>query len=157
MQVSFSYHPNANCKSWARSDSNYADVETEYGCIFGLSSPTNDLKEGQIYHAHMPERTLGIVMGQDDNIYWFHFFKLPKKHLGMDLPRFDEKDVEKLLAEDGHRTINAGTTFNDIWKNKKTHVITALPTHTFERWHYKRIMLLGDAAAKVRACISPIE
>ncbi|CAH0058693.1 unnamed protein product [Clonostachys solani] len=124
------------------------DVETEYGCVFGLSNRTNDLKEGQIYQVHTFDRMLGLVMGQNDDIYWFHFFRAPKKHTGMDLPRYTEKDVERLLAEDGHRIVKDGTTFNDIFNNRKTHVITPLPTHTFQRWHYKRIICLGDAVAK---------
>lgn len=134
-----------------KTNMSHTDVETEYGCIFGLSSKTNDLTEGEVLHAHMPERTLGVVMGQGDEILWFQFFKLPKKHLGMELPRFTEEDVNRLVAEDGHRTIKAGTTWNDVFKNKKTHVITALPTHAFKRWHYKRIMCIGDATAKVGA------
>jgi hypothetical protein len=127
------------------------DVETEYGCVFGLSNRTNDLKEGQIYQVHTFDRMLGLVMGQNDDIYWFHFFRAPKKHTGMDLPRYTEKDVERLLAEDGHRIVKDGTTFNDIFNNRKTHVITPLPTHTFQGWHYKRIICLGDAVAKVSA------
>jgi 2-polyprenyl-6-methoxyphenol hydroxylase-like FAD-dependent oxidoreductase len=125
-----------------------ADVATEYGCTFGISEPLEGLKEGMIRHIHLRDSAAGFITGRDDVIYWFHFFKLPEKHMGIDFPRLTKAQEEELNARDAHREINPGTTWGDIYAAKRISIITPLPNHRFTRWHHRRIICVGDAVCK---------
>lgn len=125
-----------------------SDVTTEYGCIFGISDPTNDLKEGMIRHVHMKEKAMGLIVGRGDIVYWFYFFKMAKKHMGVDLPRFTEQEEKDLISSDLHRNLNPGTSFGQLYDRKRISIITPLPNHHFPRWHYKRVICIGDAVCK---------
>ncbi|CAH0052490.1 unnamed protein product [Clonostachys solani] len=125
-----------------------ADVVTEYGCTFGISDPTNDLKEGDLRHVHRKDAAVGYIVGRKDIVYWFHFFKLPQKHMGIDFPRFTKEQEKEITDADLDRVMTPGTTFGDVYKNKTISIITALPNHRFPRWHYRRVFCVGDAVTK---------
>ncbi|KAH7323232.1 hypothetical protein B0I35DRAFT_427336 [Stachybotrys elegans] len=125
-----------------------ADVATDYGCTFGISEPTNGIKEGVIRQVHKKDTAIGFITGRNDVVYWFHFFKLPQRHMGLDFPRFTEEDEAKFITPDLDRLMDTGTTFGDIYKRKRVSIITPLPNHGFPRWHYRRIMCVGDAVCK---------
>ncbi|RYP64696.1 hypothetical protein DL771_008653 [Monosporascus sp. 5C6A] len=123
-------------------------VNTEYGCIFGISSPTNDLKAGEDFQVHDKGLMLGVMIGLDDVVYWFLIFVYPKIHVGLSFPRYSEEDEATMAKIHGSKLVKPGTTFADIYRNKTTSHMTPLPHHCFDRWHYKRIMCIGDSIHK---------
>ncbi|RYP90968.1 hypothetical protein DL770_002884 [Monosporascus sp. CRB-9-2] len=102
-------------------------VNMEYGCIFGISSPTNDLKAREDFQVHDKGLMLGVMIGLDDG------------------------DEAAMVKSHGSKLVKPGTTFADIYRNKRVSHTTPLPHHCFDRWHYKRIMCIGDSVHKVDA------
>lgn len=124
------------------------EVQTEYGCVFGISNRTNDLKAGEVIHIHESDILIGILTGHDDIVYWFLIFSCPKLE-GLDLPRYSSQDESDIVARAASMQIKPGTTFADIYKNKTRTNMSPLPYYAFERWHYKRLICIGDSIHKV--------
>lgn len=78
-----------------------------------------------------------------------------KKATGSDIPRFT-KDDEIILAKKHYNDqLTESTTFKDVYKNRLHTALVPLEEHVFERWHFKRIITIGDAAHKVRKTPEP--
>ena len=125
-------------------------VNTEYGCIFGISNPTNDLKAGEDFQVHDKGLMLGVMIGSDEVVYWFLIFACPEILLGLDFPRYSEDDEAAMVKAHSQKLVKDGTVFGDLYRNKRVSHMTPLPHHCFDRWHYKRIMCVGVSAHKVR-------
>ena len=89
--------------------------------------------------------------GPGPRIYWFLFSKAKQTTYGLyeKLPRFTNADRDALAAEHFKDKINDKLTFKDLWDNSEQATMTALPECVFSKWHYGRIMTVGDAAHKV--------
>ena len=62
------------------------------------------------------------------------------------------KDEEKALAEEHwDDLITPSMRFSDLYKSKISSVYTALPEYVYEKWYFKRMITIGDAAHKVRS------
>ncbi|KPM46506.1 hypothetical protein AK830_g175 [Neonectria ditissima] len=123
-------------------------VKTEYGCIFGMSKPTGDLKTSEAHLTHKKGITIACIVGPKNIPYWFLFFKLPQVHTGVDLPRYSQEFELGLAKQEAETCINASVKFKQLYANKTFTTTTPLPHHVFSRWHLGRVMLIGDSAHK---------
>jgi hypothetical protein len=88
--------------------------------------------------------------GPQHRVYWFYFFKLPKTAHGSEIPRFSKEDEAKLLEERADDNILPDLKFRTLFENKITTNMTSLPEHVYDKWHYDRMITIGDSAHKVR-------
>ncbi|KAF7555017.1 hypothetical protein G7Z17_g2516 [Cylindrodendrum hubeiense] len=123
-------------------------MKTEYGCIFGLSSPTGNLKATEVHLTHKKDVTIACMVGPKNIPYWFLFFKLPQTHGGVDLPRYSREDEIALASQEAETCINSSVKFKQLYDNVSFSTTTALPHHVFSKWHFGRIILIGDSAHK---------
>lgn len=96
-----------------------------------------------------------ILTGPGCRVYWFLFAGLDKTYYGDDIPRFNKGDEEKLVKEHWNDTINKTVKFGDLYARRTSSVLTALPEYVFKKWHFKRIITIGDAAHKVTLLLDP--
>lgn len=90
-----------------------------------------------------------MLSAPGDRLYWFLFTDM-EKATGSDIPRFT-KDDEAVLAEKHHDDqLTRSTTFGDVYRNRLHTALVPLEEHVFKRWHFRRIITIGDAAHKVR-------
>lgn len=87
-------------------------------------------------------------------VYWFFFVKLDKTHYGADIPRYTKKEEEEFAAKHASENVTEDVTFGDLYNTRISSVLTALPEYAFKKWHFGRIMTIGDAAHKV-SCTLP--
>lgn len=85
-----------------------------------------------------------------NRVYWFMFQNLGKKYEGEELPRYSKQDEESLAKEHWNDQVTENVTFGDMYAARISSVLTALPEYVFKKWHFRRIMTIGDAAHKVR-------
>lgn len=97
-----------------------------------------------------------VVTGPNSKIYWFLFVNIGKTHYGVDVPRYSKRDEEELAREHLNDKVTETTTFGDLYANKTISVLTALPEYVFQKWHFERIITLGDSAHKVRHMTKPL-
>ncbi|KAL0578962.1 hypothetical protein V5O48_003054 [Marasmius crinis-equi] len=127
-----------------------ADVSTTYCCIFGISDPT----EG--YSDYSSDTVMGegysylIASGPNNCVYWFLFSKLPETVRGLydDLPRYTDEERDRVAQKHAKDPITERLTFGDLYKNRRTAVLTALPEYVMEKWHFGRVLTIGDASHK---------
>jgi hypothetical protein len=92
--------------------------------------------------------------GPGDRIYWLLFDGLPQTKYGKDIPR-DSKDDESALAKQhlGDH-ITPKTTFGELYNSRSTSTLVPLEEYVFERWHFRRIITIGDSAHKVSCLLA---
>lgn len=96
-----------------------------------------------------------MLSAPGDRLYWFLFVQASNSR-GADIPRFT-KDDERLLAERHFGDqITETTTFEDIYTRGLHTTLVAIEDHVFPRWHFRRILTIGDAAHKARTSLESI-
>ncbi|KAF2804993.1 FAD-binding domain-containing protein [Mytilinidion resinicola] len=129
--------------------SEHEAVPCTYGCIFGISKPCAGIEPGGLHSIFRVDNSYLVNGGPNGRVYWFYFFKLPKKVYGSDIPRYTKEEEAKLLAARANDNILPNLKFGHLVKEKITTNMTALPEYIFKRWHYDRILNVGDSAHKV--------
>ena len=132
-------------------ESDRTQAPTEYCCIFGISKPNSKFPD------HSSQNVLGnnysylVASGPNRRIYWFLFKKLPKTTYGLyeKIPKFTEEERDALAAEHANDPITEDLRFGELYADRTTATLQALPEVVFSRWHYRRIITIGDAAHKV--------
>ncbi|PHH67211.1 hypothetical protein CDD81_2980 [Ophiocordyceps australis] len=124
-------------------------IKTEYGCIFGMSRPTGDLRATHAHLVHKKHVSITCLGGPGDRLYWFLFFKLPRAHLGHDYPQCSKADERALVAQEAETRLTPSVCFKQLHDNLILCRTTPLPQYLVAEWHYRRIMLLGDSAHKL--------
>lgn len=89
-----------------------------------------------------------MLSAPQDRLYWF-LFKNMNKATGSEIPRFTKEDEMALAKEYFSDQVAGSTTFGDVYRNRLQTALVALEEHVFERWHFGRIITIGDAAHKV--------
>ncbi|KAF5510818.1 FAD-dependent monooxygenase andE [Colletotrichum siamense] len=125
-------------------------VQSSMKCIFGISKqptnfPTGATQQSSFFRGHL----YLVISAPGGRVYWFLFHELDGTKHGKDIPKFS-KDDELLLAtqyRDDH--ITEDMTFGDLYDNRIKSTLVPLEEHVFRRWHFQRILIIGDAATKV--------
>lgn len=110
------------------------------------------MKEFEPYTAHKVLNnhfSYLILTGPADRVYWFLIVNLGKTFYGKDIPRFTKEDEEMLIKQHWTDRITESFTMGDLYTHRTASVLTALPEYVFQKWHFKRIVTIGDAAHKV--------
>ncbi|SCO87788.1 related to hydroxylase [Fusarium oxysporum] len=118
-------------------------------CIFGISKRPSELgsRSQQMVigegHAYL------IIAAPGDRTYWFLFDGLSETKFGKDISKYTKADEEGLVK--GHRNdhITQDVTFGELYDRKIMSTLVPLEEYVFDRWHYKRIITIGDSAHKI--------
>lgn len=86
-------------------------------------------------------------------IYWFLFDDI-EPHSGHDIPRFTKEDEKPLVDKFGSDRITERWTLRELYDQSTITGSSAVVEHVWERWHFQRIMTIGDSAHVVRAPLS---
>ncbi|KAF4540041.1 FAD binding domain containing protein [Lasiodiplodia theobromae] len=120
---------------------------TTYKCIFGISI-MKDYAPSTTSSTWYKHSSLLVIAGPSNRVYWFMFQNIDKKYEGEELPRYSKQDEETLAKEHWNDQVTENITFGDMYAARISSVLTALPEYVFKKWHFRRIMTIGDAAHK---------
>ncbi|KAK0370617.1 FAD binding domain-containing protein [Colletotrichum limetticola] len=123
-------------------------LPTVYKCIFGISI-IKDWEDGTVQTNFNKHFSYLVIAGPSNRVYWFLFVNMGYTHYGPDLPHYTKEDEAKLVKEHQEDKINENFTFRDLYAAKISSVLTPLPEYVFKKWHFNRIMTIGDAAHKL--------
>ncbi|KAF5643640.1 hydroxylase [Fusarium sp. NRRL 25303] len=118
-------------------------------CIFGISKRPSALgyRSQQMVvgdgHAYL------IIAAPGDRTYWFLFDGLPETKRGKDISKYTKADEEGLVKEHHADHITEDVTFGELYDRKIMSTLVPLEEYVFDRWHYKRIVTIGDSAHKI--------
>ncbi|KAF9871350.1 FAD binding domain protein [Colletotrichum karsti] len=122
-------------------------LPTVYKCIFGISIDKS--WEAQTVQTNLNNGySYLVISGPNHRVYWFLFVNMGKTAYGPELPRYTKQDEEVLANAHLHDKITDNRTFGDLYATKISSVLTPLPEYVFKKWHFQRIMTIGDAAHK---------
>lgn len=128
------------------------DIKFEYACVFGLAKPTPGIAPGDVIAVSKAQSTAGCMGGKDHEIFLFWFWKLPPSLHSCavnSIPRFTKEDEMKELERGGDAIVaDNGLRLRDVAKNLERSAVTALPHYVMWRWHFGRIVIIGDASHK---------
>ena len=94
-----------------------------------------------------------IVPAPGDRVYWFLFTSVGPTKRGKDIPRYTKEDEAALVNEHRNDPIHDnGAVFGDLYDASIISTLVPLEEHVFTKWHFKRIVTLGDASHKVCHC-----
>lgn len=126
------------------------EVPTEYCCIFGISKSTDLFKRTSQYVLGQGHSYL-IASAPGNRIYWFLFKKIqiPVRGLYNQIPRYTETEKDALAERHYDDSLGDGLCFGHLYDLRITATLQALPEVVFNKWHYGRIVTIGDAAHKV--------
>jgi 2-polyprenyl-6-methoxyphenol hydroxylase-like FAD-dependent oxidoreductase len=131
------------------------EASATYACLFGLSTtPTPSLPKS------LPEGLLGWNLGHNysyvlgtgppNRAYWLLSIHLGKTYYGAEIPHFTEEDKERIVREHWDDPITADLHMSDLYENRLHMVVSPLREVVYKRWDCGRMVVLGDAAHKVR-------
>ncbi|KAF9880462.1 FAD binding domain-containing protein [Colletotrichum karsti] len=117
-------------------------------CIFGISNQPKGWR-GMQHSVFYDGRSYLLVPGPEGRVYWFFFHVMDRDYYGKDIPRFSKEDEAKLAFKHLDDAISDTIKFRDIYEGRRFSTLVALEEHVFSRWHYRRIVLIGDSAHKL--------
>ncbi|KFY40946.1 hypothetical protein V495_05159 [Pseudogymnoascus sp. VKM F-4514 (FW-929)] len=136
---------------WISSDE-HGRPSSDYGCISGRSSFCGDIEPCSRTSVCGKHYSYIINSGPDGHLYWSCFFKLEQRARGNNIPTFTEEDEREILDARSNDNITPTVKFRHLLDSKDYSTIFLLQEYVFRRWHFQRIITIGDAAHK----ISPI-
>lgn len=127
----------------------FQDVPCDYSCIFGIVNPIKGFEPGNL-HSIFREKTSYLVNGgPEGRVYYFFFFKHEKTLYGSDIPRYTHEEKLKIFKEHENDPLTPEITFGDLQKKEIISILTPLPEYVYKKWHYDRIICIGDSSHKV--------
>ncbi|CAG8112183.1 unnamed protein product [Penicillium olsonii] len=119
-----------------------------YACIFGISEGEKGAEKGTLTSVVNEHFSYLIPSGPGKRTYWFLVHNMGKTFYGEDIPRFSKEEEEALAKEHWDDQLTPTLRFSDLYKSKIASVYTTLPEYVYRRWHFQRIMTIGDASHK---------
>lgn len=65
------------------------------------------------------------------------------------LDRYTKDDEAEIVKQHANDRILEDMTFGDLYDKRIVTTLAPLQTYVFEKWHYKRLVTIGDSAHKV--------
>lgn len=128
---------------------NRQGVPCAYKCIWGISHTTNAIKTGSLHVIMGQDRSYTLFTGPE-KLYWFLFVKNSQVEYGKGVPRtFGAEDEQRLAEQYFGDWLSDDETFGDVYKSKTISRLISLHEFQWKRWHFGRIMTIGDACHKV--------
>ncbi|OLN96573.1 FAD-dependent urate hydroxylase 2 [Colletotrichum chlorophyti] len=128
------------------------DIPCEHACIFGTAKSTEGVAAGQVIGASAEGTLAGCMGGPEGEVFIFWFWTLPTSQQSCpinDIPRFNDADKAREFKRGGNSLVaDNGLRFQEVVDNLEYSGVTALPHFVMRRWHYGRIVIIGDAAHK---------
>lgn len=138
---------------WIPASEHTEGLTTTHKCIFGISV-NKTYPKGWTQNCMNPGWSYLTASGPDDKVYWFLFKDMKETYYLNNLPRFTKEDEAALAKEHAGDFITEDLTFGDLYKTATSSNLSAIPEYVFKKWHFDRIITMGDASHKVRD-ISP--
>ncbi|KAF1850137.1 FAD/NAD(P)-binding domain-containing protein [Cucurbitaria berberidis CBS 394.84] len=126
------------------------EVATEFCCIFGISKSTDKYQHHSAQYVMSQGHSYLLASAPGNRMYWFLFKKLEKTVYGLyeQIPRYTEADENALVEKHANDPLGDALCFGDVYRLRTAATLQALPEVVFSKWHYGRIITIGDAAHK---------
>ncbi|KFA45737.1 hypothetical protein S40293_09453 [Stachybotrys chartarum IBT 40293] len=123
-------------------------VPCYYQCSFGIAKDVEQWPHGEQCITLGYGKSFLIVSGPEGRCYWFLFVKLPETKYGKDIPRYSMEDEAEFVKQYQDLHITEDLTFGQLFSRRLSSTLTPLHEVVYQKWYYKRVVTVGDAAHK---------
>lgn len=96
-----------------------------------------------------------MLGGASGRMSWCLWHRLERRrYLDADDVRFSKSDELAIAQRYWDDRVTETVTFGELYQSRITSTLSACMEHVFPQWHDGRIMIIGDAAHKVRSAAS---
>ncbi|KAF7520893.1 hypothetical protein G7054_g12620 [Neopestalotiopsis clavispora] len=126
-------------------------VACEHACLFGVADAIPEIPAGDMV-AVSGHGTTAACCSASGEAFFFWFWALPRGQRSCSIdsipPITDKMKQEELLRAGKEILTDGGLTFRTVLERARFSACTALPHYVLKRWHFGRVMVIGDAAHK---------
>jgi 2-polyprenyl-6-methoxyphenol hydroxylase-like FAD-dependent oxidoreductase len=122
------------------------EFETTYRLLFGNCPRIGSAKPGTVYECHRFGTSTQVFTGEDK--MWFFLYEQIDKPTS-EQRSYTQKDVDEFAARHADHRISKDIHLRDLYKERNSLGATDLEEGILEKWWWKRIVLVGDAAHKI--------
>ncbi|PLB53719.1 FAD/NAD(P)-binding domain-containing protein [Aspergillus steynii IBT 23096] len=119
-----------------------------YACVFGISSPISKWPTGHQVVAFGQGKAIMTVSGPDRRLFWFIVLKLKTPRQHGKRPQFSRQDAEAECEKAAEVWVTKGVQFEEVWRNREIFSATLLEEALLPRWHWGRVVCIGDSVHK---------
>ncbi|KAL4864905.1 hypothetical protein BDV12DRAFT_175419 [Aspergillus spectabilis] len=124
-------------------------IRSSRSCIFGISRGLAQVSPVQSWK-HVRQGRHYLCSGAPNGLtFWFVFFKTRKQAESWDTLRYTEEEKEEYAAEFSDDQVRPDLTFGEMYRAATTTVLVPLEEFVLQKYHHKRILLLGDSVHKM--------
>lgn len=123
-------------------------VPCYYKCSFGIAKDVPNWKYDHLYMVQSDAASQLLISGPEGRLYWFFFSRLPETKYGKAIPKYTREDEAQFVKENAHRPITENITWGQVYEKRISSTLTPLHETVFEKWFFRRVFILGDAAHK---------
>ena len=118
-------------------------------CLFGISESIKGI-DPDLFSPHMYRDYAYLTVGGPGRVYWFLFENLPKTvYYADEVPRYTKEDQKEMIEKHWSDKVVDDITLGDLYSNSICTNMTPLHEHIFDKWHFQRMIIIGDSAHKV--------
>jgi hypothetical protein len=128
-------------------------VPCHYQCSFGIARDVSGWEPGQHNMIHGKGHSQFVLSGPGNRLYWFLFVRLPEVKYGRDIPTYTKEDEAQLAEKFHDLPVSETLTFGEVYSKRVSSSLTPIHEIVYKKWFFKRIMIFGDSAHKVRVWI----
>ncbi|GFF51697.1 FAD binding domain protein [Aspergillus lentulus] len=154
-------HSRIRAEMWRLANASQGEIfrklTINYACIFGISSPVDQLEPGEQITCYNDGWSILSVIGQNGRVFWFLFIKLEKEFVydgsRENVPRFSPADARAHCERLVHEPVWNGVEFGHVWAQCEVFQMTPLEEGLFSKWHWRNIICIGDSMHKVSSLL----
>ncbi|KAL1622242.1 hypothetical protein SLS56_008861 [Neofusicoccum ribis] len=105
--------------------------------MFGISAMNGEIPVGIVCSCYKADRSLAMLTGANNRVYWFYSKASPSHLYGPDIPLYTDLDCDRFAEEHWHDAAHNGVTFGDLYKTSVRAVLTPLYNYVFKKPHYE--------------------
>lgn len=119
-----------------------------YKCSFGIAKDVPNWNYEHFYMVQSAGTSQMLISGPEGRLYWFFFSRLLETKYGKSIPKYTKEDEAQFIKENAHRRITEHITFGQVYERRISSTLTPLHEDVMEKWYFRRVFILGDAAHK---------
>ncbi|KAL8671459.1 MAG: hypothetical protein Q9168_004047 [Polycauliona sp. 1 TL-2023] len=124
-------------------------ITTQWKCLLGYG-PGEPQMRNEISVVYSNKRRSFLLGTQPKQCFYFVFQRVKERPWTRDnRPHYSQEDAEKMAAEVADLPVSETMVFGELWRKRWRGAVVDIEEGVLSRWHYRRTVLVGDAAHKV--------
>ncbi|KAF7591723.1 hypothetical protein BBP40_001167 [Aspergillus hancockii] len=140
-RIADSDDPAYGAKSMANS------ITCAYRCMFGIADRPDVISDGSGFKTYNKNRSYLYQAGRGGKMYFFAFMRNSQVTTHRSIPKYSVQDEKDSVAEFGDDILLPGLTFGDVYKRRRSAVLTPLQEYVLDRKQFNPLTGQGGNSA----------